>query len=664
MKRFSLALSLAFALLPGCANRPDDASRAATSSPEPESPGSGQADVAESMATTPAVSIELERQLHARGMTEVVLDPSGRAALTLDADGGVRLWPDVHAEQMDEPLALPVHEPVWMSLASTEHGFVAGFIDTAGGAVVGRIRIEGDRARWQTTFELPITDPMFELHVLAGGERILGLGHDHQIRVWNAEGKELSRIDEPGFVPWQLRVAQPAGAAPRVLAVLSGPLRVQPITLTNDRLRLEGSAHPITVDRGPNRNDVALSPDGTTLLALRRTERRSKRFELELLDLSSGQRRILATELDTRDRPRLHPWDATRALLETGNGDASWIDLQATVEMPAQRDETFAPPTVPRKAVQLAATEDDRRMHAVVVAGHRFVPTPAGLVVDPVQSDGHRVLGRAAFDPTGVALDVTGSRVAWGSKTGVLLEAVGGGTSSKPLAAEHGTRPLGFVGDALVSMGPDGRVALVQVDDGSITGTEAMAVSWGIGAVGWRPQERGGQVVLSSINPRDPVHVLSVTPEGFGEVQDIPRSEQHDWPEAGKPRGMASRTWLERLGVSLESKQFRPAQVLTIEPDPSGRRLAMVQRFENRSFDPSFEETVVTHGRVLTVWDAQTSRRLWTMEASDLTDFAWSGDGERLAVATSNLGLVLDAQTGKTLLERRDRGLEVTSVAR
>ncbi|MCH9684501.1 MAG: hypothetical protein K0V04_23905, partial [Deltaproteobacteria bacterium] len=92
----------------------------------------------------PAI-IALSRSLHEADMTEVVLDGQARSALTLDMLGGVRLWPDLQASQPAAPLALPVQEPVWMSLAqSADGGFVVGFIDTAGGARVARVQFDGD----------------------------------------------------------------------------------------------------------------------------------------------------------------------------------------------------------------------------------------------------------------------------------------------------------------------------------------------------------------------------------------------------------------------------------------------------------------------------------------------------------------------------------------
>jgi len=89
--------------------------------------------------------------------------------------------------------------------------------------------------------------------------------------------------------------------------------------------------------------------------------------------------------------------------------------------------------------------------------------------------------------------------------------------------------------------------------------------------------------------------------------------------------------------------------------------MAIVQRVEMReAFDEQKEEWVTgPHDYIVVVVDTASHARLWTLPADALTDLAWSGDGERIAVTHGEGGVVLDAATGETILARRDLGVSV-----
>jgi hypothetical protein len=649
-------LLAASALLLACAG---DREASSTTSPSAESFANAPKHVEDSTRSRLA-TLELASRLHDEEMTEVTLDPRGRAALTLDTEGGVRLWPDILADEISPPLELPVFEPVWMSLARTSDGeVVTGFIDTAGGARVGRVdQIEG-RARWTPAFEVPPTSPLLELHVLDGGERILALGVDHRIHLWNADGETLSEIDEAGFVPWQLRVAQPPGEVPTVLAVLADPVRVQPISLTRGHLARAGDALPVDLDRGPNRNDLALTPDGSAALVLRRPAARGKRFELDVVDLSSRERRVLAAESDVTGWPRLHPLDGRSMLLESGSGRGFRVELdQAT---PAEGDEVLS--TAVLEPLTLYGSDRRSMLHTVVSTGRRFVPTPDGLVVAPVGTEDHRLLGRRAFRPTSVALDERGRRVAWGVDRGILLETLDGDAPLRTLEVDGATEPLAFLGDeTLVTIDESGHASIVGLADAQVIESRSITFDWGIASIGWRhpSQDASGAIILSSTKPDAPVRVVHVSEKAFGEVLEVSPAERSEWPEGGKPRRTKSHDWLAAIGLSAPAGTLRPADVLRTTPDPTGRILAVVQKTgHNAGFDPIAGEWA--HDFVVTVFDVRSARRQWTHASPAFTGLAWSGDGRRIAVADGQAGHVLDAQTGRTLHERRDLG--VTSTA-
>ena len=484
--------------LPACANKRSETTPAA----EVPADATDTEDEArqELSARADRAALPLDRSLHRVPMTEAVLDPSATAALTMDGTGSVRLWPDVRADEVALPLALPVADPAWMSIARRSDGYLVAFVDAAGGAVLAQVDAKGQSPRWIPVRTIAPTDPVFEIHALADGKRFVGLTVDHRILLWDAEGNELARLDEPGFVPWQLRVAQTPGRAPAVLAVLAGPSRVQRIEVGKDSLRRAGDALPVSLDRGPNRNDLALAPDGKTLVTLQGPRGRGTRFEVEFTDLASGARTVAAAETDGKGRPRLHPVSGQRVLLETGTGQGLWLERSAAAPWPATVDETTREslPLATTSAVTLPGSDADLRMHASVVAGLRIAPGPEGLVVDPLDDAPTRRFAGRPFTPSAVALDATGSRVAWGSGHDILVESVTDRAHDPSTIAGPNERAsfLAFVGDdRIVSMTDKGETALHVVAGGDASTGTRIEFEWGLSRAAWRTEDgRAGDI--------------------------------------------------------------------------------------------------------------------------------------------------------------------------
>ena len=457
MIRTTLLLSLASA---ACAGAPPSAT--ATSS---TAPGVDTSVAAETTAAPNTVApTRLSRRLHAHAMTEVVLDAHGRGALTLDDHGGLRLWPDVQADDVALPVALPEQEPSWMSLGRIDDtAFVVATIDTTGTARVSRITIDGRGASRVALFELPAVDPQFEIHVLDGGARILALGKDHRVRLFDADGRVLSQIDERGFIPWQLRVVETPDKPVAIAAVLTQPVRAQALALDGDTLRVVGEGRMVALDQSPNRNDLSLSPDGTTIAALRRTSAKKREFALQLITLATGERRVIMGNIDEKARPRLHYVDDDRVLLESGSGKGFWIDLAQALP----RDAPSFPPAAMR-TVALPGGAGDLRMQATLVAGMRAVATDTTLTIDPVATAEHRVLRRTPFDATFITLDAGGTKVAWSRGTSVWIEDLDDDDDAAPVPFDVAApvRALAF--------GEDGQLRVVTPAGASIvdaTGT-------------------------------------------------------------------------------------------------------------------------------------------------------------------------------------------------
>jgi hypothetical protein len=389
-----IACSLACLTLLGCrVAEPSVESLPTSSSEEPS-----EAEIAPEPARTYTIALKQSPTKHE--LVEVVLDARGEAALTLEEYGDVRLWPTLGGEA-ELPWHLRLQDPIWMSLAHQQDGgFTVGVIDTTNAAQIVEW-VLGDRAgeaRLVPRFAIAPTDPLLELVVLDGGERILALGADHRLRLYDLDGRLLSQIDERSFAPWQLRSGGGDGREPLHLAVtLAAPLRIERIEIDGDQLRRTHEPWPVELDRGPNRNDLALTHDGRHAAALRRHKATGQEWSVELIELETGERKLLAGRLDTTVRARMHMLPGGRMLLESGSGRAYVVTLDQAVALKRKQDADpdgrFAldlARATEHPFIELAAAAEDPdalpdldtgvRMHASVVGRVRAGLGPDGTL--------------------------------------------------------------------------------------------------------------------------------------------------------------------------------------------------------------------------------------------------------------------------------------------
>lgn len=622
----------------GCANTPADAgpSRSSSAAQTPESE-TAAAPIATNETRGVRPSVELRARRHRASMREVALSPDGAAALTLDERGTVRLWTTVSDETT--PFELPVREPLWMSVAPTEAGYLAAFVDTAGGSHIGRITVDGGKATWTTAFDVPPMDPMFELHVLSG-DRILALGVDHRVRLWDGHGKTLAELDEHGVIPWQLRVEHDDDGI-HAAVVQFAPVRIQRLDVSDDGLALAGDAHTIAIDQSPNRNDIGMSSNGRYATAMQKREPKSGRFEVEIIDLHDGTRRMLVAESAERIRPRIHA-GPDAVLAETGGGTAMRLPLSQAVPWQPDMDRDALTPMQP-EVVSVAGSTEHSMAHATVRGGTRALAWEGTLHAQALDGGEPTSVERRPLAPHAVGLDAGGRTVAWATEDALILESLDGSAKPKVFSASGGTPELvAFVGDDhVVSVNAKGKVVLRTRATGDVVETTSMPVSWGVAVAGWRPSEHGGAIVIGSSKPSAPLEVLHVEEGSFGAAKTIPLRDRADWPEGGKPRGSESVDWLEGQGMDMAGLGLRSFEVVATVPEPARGRNVVVQ------FEHGFN---MWGGAHMTMVDQ--GERVWVHETSSLRSTAWSGDGRHFAYVEASGGYVLDADTGSIVLER------------
>jgi hypothetical protein len=639
---------------------------------------------------------------------EVELDPRGEVALTIDPQGGLRLWPAIRSgdPKLSSPYVLPMREPLWMSLAQAEDGFVVATIDTTNaGQVVGVTpSADGQSAKLTPLFATPPGDPLLELHALDGGQRFLALGVDHRVRLYDRKGELVSVIDQRSFAPWQLRVVHgEPGQPPKIAAMLAQPLRVQAIELRDDRLAIKGEAHTIVLDRGPNRNDLLLSPDGKTVAGLRRRSGRSREFSIELIDLETGARRLLAGETDSTIRSRMHFVSAERILLETGSGAGRglWVEL---AKAEAFTDPADADPEgklakrlakTKHDSIPLAASAEHRpenfdpefdldwdrgeRLYASVVGGLRVAierDRTNKLIVDPLDSDRHWAIAGVQRKFDQAALDFAGNHVAFADAQKLWVVRMDGSTDAAA-ELEHGLRELHFLSFVderhVLLVEVKGKTKLIDWQGNTIVASTKLDNTWGIAGIAFRPNgQMGGVLGYGSGKPGDPIRLLPIDNGQLGTLGVLARDQRGSWldvvelgdAEAGGWFGMTESQADDNLDEYTSDRNGRmfytkknPRTPLIVRdgtvdrsislPAGQGRVLSVspdgskIAIVQFRARDDGFSED-----HLLSIFAVESGERLWTIGSpKGFGTPGWAGDGKRILVQ----GTVRDAATGEVV---------------
>ena len=680
------------ALLTLAACKPSGASTDPSAAPvsDASEPATGEAPIG------PPVRFASVGVPHAGTISAVALDPTGRAALTRDSVGGVRLWAALDGSR--EPVVVPIRDPHAMALAVHPQGWTLALVDGAGGARI--VAVDDAGTNMQALVSLPPTDPLATLQVLPGGDRLVAIGQDHVIRLLARDGHELARLDLPGKRPASLRIAAPSEGEVEVVAVTVGEFDAKANRFAVELVPLEigdasvaaGPSQRLLLDSPPTFDNPSLAPDGRTAVYLQRQWQGGASWEVHAIQLDDGRERKVDSGLANGQQPRLGLLDGGRVLLDDGTGLGRVVDLrEREVELMAVRSS----PTV-------------SHLEAVFAGGTRAAPAGGWLAVHDLAHDDLRYLGYEAINVTDVGVSPSGATVAWALGDRVAVEAVG----TREVVAIPGTAPTGrrfveFVDeDRLLTLDWTGGAELLGWRDGEVLDAADLGVHpqtaelvrdgsgdalllvrsnlWQNPAVvevraGGFGRRALAHAAANLAGLRRPAGAAidewsAWTLDGSGQVREFTVAELGAGVDieaaaaAGKtgpfgfPQQLAfdgqGRTWwvngdaggtpvVHVAGPSGEVEaRLSPGPVVSLHPSPDGRRIAIVQQRDTQ--------------QLLTVLDAATLDSAWARPLAGVSGLAWSADGDELGVAAAfSGGVVFDAGDGDPLTARCGLAFEV-----
>lgn len=420
---------------------------------------------------------------HTSTISGITLDPTGEAALTLDAAGGLRFWSALDGSA--EPLVVPIRDPRGMALIRAGEGWTLALLDAAGGVRIVSVDADGSM---RPRSSLAPTDPLRSIVLVPGsageGEastpaRLVAIGADHILRVHDLDGKELGRVEEEGLRLDNLRVTVDAEGVARVFALTTGVFNAAEGRFGTQIIAVDVSAkapqlgkqrREVFVDSPPVRDNPSLSPDGRTAVLVQRQRSGTGAWKVLATQLDDGRTLAIDSGMLNGAQPRVTVLPRGRVLLDDGTGMGRLADLANEV--------VEAVPVRPSGNVNhlLTTSAGNTRAGAVgpwlLVQGLGEAAGSRGAKLGRGDVDAGIYLGYEPINVMTAGLDADASHVTWQLGDRVVVEAVGTGEIHEvPGTRGRAAQFVDFVDpDTLVLTEWNGKVELLRWADGASVG--------------------------------------------------------------------------------------------------------------------------------------------------------------------------------------------------
>ena len=627
---------------------------------------------------------------HTANIDLVALSSDGKAAISRDQIGGVRVWPTL--DGTIEPVVIPAQGAATISVEPREAGgWTVAVVEPVGGAKLFSVSARGEV---EVLSELAPFAPLFGAWVMPGGERVLALFKDHSVRLLDPKGAELARLEERRFRPTELRLAQD-GTSFVAVARDGASVLLQRAAVREaggkPKLELVGKAREVKPGTTMIPSGAALSPDGARWAYVDRVV--GNAWEIVSIEIAraTGETRFTA-QVAAHLNPNIGFSGPKSLLVSASDGSLSWL---VDVTDGTMRPRDAAPQDFQNQGRAQAVAA------GIQVAGHG-----TWMFVHDVATRRQRFLGYRAFQTQSVAVSPSGEHVAWALMQGPLtIEPVSGEgpTFEIPPDDGFGTFRVRFTDDDhIVTVDGAGGIRLYEWRTGRLV--DSVGVTGGVRALHFE-RERGLLLVERHNND---ARVWAVGDEGFSGPWIIadssfrcgllappaaPAKATRDtavvWTldSANKIRrySMADlKADLTREQIDKKGKDLGVGKVAPLAIDRFGRQYGV--RWNGSAMEvfvdlgkhiksaaapsgditqiiPSHDGTrfIAIHQRgqstSLSMHDADTLEERWTYSTGIFNnEVEWSPDGRLVAIAANTGAALLDARTGEAV--RRRCGIE------
>jgi WD40 repeat protein len=539
---------------------------------------------------------------HTATIDSVALSPNGRAALTRDRRGGVRLWTALDGSA--EPIPLPLGPIAAMSVDASGDIIAIAAIDTSGAAQL--LTYDGDD--FEHHMSLPPHAGIRSIVVTAHGRRALALGTDDSVRLYTLTGDELDRWQPRDISLSDLLVSSTTSRAIAVSRDGSSATRVE-ISKNLARLHVRDEATLLELPIERRARDAvrfAASPDGRLLAYM--AGGGDEAYTMWLHDLDADTALDTFVPISTSAVPTLGFTEDRQIVAGDRTSRSLWqFDVSST---------------------DIDAVEIEVHAHEAVIpaygAGLRIGARSTWLMVHSVSDASTQYLGYDAFAPRRAALAPDNGHVAWAAERSVFIEAIAGDDDRVHLdqaSALNGTISGLFFFD---------EDHLIEVD----TAGQLLFVKW-----------RTGEVV-DAVSTRK-MH----TAAHYDHAAQVVRIHTPDGPVS--------------FGVDSNLGFVRPVTEPRAAPTPRPIAVEPHVPVVRRSTSPSGNAiALIRADGFVDIYDSVARARAWSYSSGDAEAWTveWAPDGSTIAIAGTAGAAVLDARTGSIVHKRCATHFQVRSI--
>lgn len=351
---------------------------------------------------------------HAGRISTVVLSADGKAAVTKDTLGGVRLWPALDGSA--KPLVVPARGAVQLTLARRGAEYLIGYVDSADMAHV--IAMTG-AGKLRSVLSTPPHQPIQQVGFL-GSTKLISLRKDHSFHVWTLSGTELTSYEQRSFRPSRFAIASDGKSLVAVIAE-TDDVKTGTQTLLLQRLAIIGGPKTTMTKLGDERkvvvsraHPISVSANGHQVAYLVKPEKKTKfRAMVASLTDPTADPITLKDELTIIRNATIAFVNDKQVMVTGGVIARSWL-----IDIPTRKVfGRVGPPS------HFAAMQVPNGFGADM----RVAGLGSWLFVQNAVKGTHHYLGYSRFMPTSGAVSPNGKWVAWTSGGDVWLESVGGG---------------------------------------------------------------------------------------------------------------------------------------------------------------------------------------------------------------------------------------------
>ncbi|MCE9573381.1 MAG: lactonase family protein [Deltaproteobacteria bacterium] len=639
-----------------------DPSRPAAAGPRPPDGGSvatvPATDPGHPAAARPAPAVTRHHgAAHYAQITQVAVASDGTAAITRDNLGGLRLWPTL--DGTEEPRIINLSGAVDFSIERRADGLLAAIVDGSSG---GHLLAMGKDGRLTET-GLPIDPGIQSLTVIPGGDRVLGVGVDHQLWMFDAGGQPQGSL--------AVRSAQIAAALVSRGGAIHALLRTSVKGKPGLALAAISAAKGLA-ESGRVALPIALAPQGAVIAALSPS---GARIAYLGQDAAGGSVRLVVADAATGAEIAIPDAPAIQTPQQTALGWTADDALQIASTTGGWRIAFGA-------TAEVFGVAQSARQTVPAFGGDAMIAGYGAHLAIQRGDQSLKFLGYAEMAPTAVSISPSGESIMWITQAGALVrETIDGSRPDVQVRINgewHGS--VVAIDDHTALAGRNsGVIALLDMDSGKELATMAVSSSTPIvqysaarklaavmaqnGVVWLIPVDRaaaeklgkpivvadgaqsfalldGGDAALMTYDAswKGRTYTLAQLQKGVSASE----MKKERWGGAVQSyiHDRAGRSYvvngaaidIYRQGVKEKSVAIEAASAVAVSPD--GRHLA-----------------VTTQAGSIAVYDPSGTRLFSVAAGTFAYGMSWSDDGHLLAVATQGGGLVVDADSGTQRLE-------------